>query len=150
MFPVSAQKGLVARIQGDEALLARSRVPQLERALAEGLLPAKQEIVREDILAESAEVAAATRSLLEARLAGLREQLQELTDLRGKNQSVIEYMMRKIRSEKEEFEQGLQKYYAVRTVFTDTCSAAAISSAVIVVRRYPKMSRSRGDRDAPT
>ena len=28
-------------------------------------------------------------------------------------------MMRKIRSEKEEFEQGLQKYYAVRSVFTD-------------------------------
>jgi len=58
VFPVSAQKGLVARIQGDEALLARSRVPQLERALAEGLLPAKQEIVREDILAESAEARA--------------------------------------------------------------------------------------------
>ena len=141
VFPVSAQKGLVARIQGDEALLARSRVPQLERALAEGLLPAKQEIVREDILAESAEVAAATRSLLEARLAGLREQLQELTDLRGKNQSVIEYMMRKIRSEKEEFEQGLQKYYAVRTVFTDLANNLFAHMGLDAVRDETRRTR---------
>ena len=119
VFPVSAQKGLVARIQHDAPLLERSRIPALERALSDDLLPTKQEIVREDTLAETREVSAQTRALLEARLAGLREQLQELTDLRGKNQSVIEYMMRKIRSEKEEFEQGLQKYYAVRSVFSN-------------------------------
>ena len=141
VFPVSAQKGLVARIQGDEALLARSRIPQLERALAEDLLPTKQEIVREDTLAETAEVAAATRSLLEARLAGLREQLQELTDLRGKNQSVIEYMMRKIRSEKEEFEQGLQKYYAVRTVFTDLANNLFAHMGLDAVRDETRRTR---------
>ncbi len=141
VFPVSAQKGLVARIQGDEALLARSRILQLERALAKDLLPAKQEIVREDILAETAEVAAATRSLLEARLAGLREQLQELTDLRGKNQSVIEYMMRKIRSEKEEFEQGLQKYYAVRTVFTDLANNLFAHMGLDAVRDETRRTR---------
>ena len=141
VFPVSAQKGLVARIQGDEAVLARSRIPQLERALAEDLLPAKQEIVREDTLAETAEVAAATRSLLEARLAGLREQLQELTDLRGKNQSVIEYMMRKIRSEKDEFEQGLQKYYAVRTVFTDLANNLFAHMGLDAVRDETRRTR---------
>ena len=119
VFPVSAQKGLVARIQDDAPLLERSRIPALERALSDDLLPTKQEIVREDTLAETREVSAQTRALLEARLSGLREQLQELTDLRGKNQSVIEYMMRKIRTEKEEFEQGLQKYYAVRSVFSN-------------------------------
>jgi len=97
--------------------------------------------VREDILAESAEVAAATRSLLEARLAGLREQLQELTDLRGKNQSVIEYMMRKIRSEKEEFEQGLQKYYAVRTVFTDLANNLFAHMGLDAVRDETRRTR---------
>jgi hypothetical protein len=118
VFPVSAQKGLVARIQGDSALLARSRLGALERALTEDLLPTKQEIVRDGTLAETDDLILQTRGLLEARLAGLREQLHELTDLRGKNQSVIEYMMRKIRSEKTEFEEGLQKYYAVRSVFS--------------------------------
>ncbi|AUL99231.1 GTPase [Rhodocyclaceae bacterium] len=119
VFPVSAQKGLVGRINRDAALLERSRLPALERALAQELLPAKQEIVRDSIHGETEDLVAQAGALLQARLAGLREQLQELTDLRGKNQSVIEYMMRKIRAEKEEFEQGLQKYYAVRSVFTN-------------------------------
>lgn len=118
VFPVSAQKGLVGRISGDEVLVERSRLSELERALAEDLLPTKQEIVRDSTLAEVDDLVRQTDTLLGARLSGLREQLQELTDLRGKNQSVIEYMMRKIRSEKTEFEQGLQKYYAVRSVFS--------------------------------
>ncbi len=118
VFPVSAQKGLVARITSDDALLARSRLPALELALSEDLLPAKREIIGDSVVGETADVVAQARSLVHARLAGLREQLGELTDLRGKNQSVIEYMMRKIRSEKDEFDQGLQKYYAVRSVFS--------------------------------
>lgn len=119
VFPVSAQKGLVGRINGDASLLARSRLPELERALTEDLLPTKQEIVRHNTLGETGDLVLQTTSLLQARLSGVREQLQELTDLRGKNQNVIEYMMRKIRIEKEEFEEGLQKYYAVRSVFSN-------------------------------
>ncbi len=118
VFPVSAQKGLVARIQRDPALEAKSRLPALEQALSEDVLPTKQEIVRESTMRETADLVQRTRELLEARLRGVHEQLRELTDLRGKNQSVIEYMMRKIRTEKSEFEQGLQKYYAVRSVFS--------------------------------
>jgi hypothetical protein len=118
VFPVSAQKGLVGRINGDTALVARSRISELERALAEDVLPTKREIVRDNSLSEVGDLVRQTRELLEARLTGLNEQLRELTDLRGKNQNVIEYMMRKIRSEKTEFEQGLQKYYAVRSVFS--------------------------------
>lgn len=118
VFPVSAQKGLVARVTRDAALLERSRLPLLERALTEDLLPTKQDIVRDNTLGETTELVDQTRALLQARLDGVREQLQELTDLRGKNQSVIEYMMRKIRAEKDEFEEGLQKYYAVRSVFS--------------------------------
>ncbi|HHW65230.1 MAG TPA: GTPase [Rhodocyclaceae bacterium] len=156
VFPVSAQKALVARIQGDAPLLQRSRIPALERALSDDLLPTKQEIVRDDTLAETAEVTAATRALLEARLAGLSEQLQELTDLRGKNQSVIEYMMRKIRSEKEEFEQGLQKYYAVRSVFSNLTNSLLDHMGLDALRDETRRTReamlestfTRGLRDA--
>jgi hypothetical protein len=41
-----------------------------------------------------------------------------VTELRGKNKGVVEYMMGKVRAEKEEFESGLQRYYAVRSVFS--------------------------------
>ncbi len=118
VFPVSAQKGLVAKINRDVQLLARSRLAELEHALSAELIPAKQAIVCENTGAEAANAIARARSILHTRRQNLAEQLAELTDLRGKNQSVIEYMMRKVRSEKDEFERGLQRYYAVRSVFS--------------------------------
>lgn len=118
VFPVSAQKGLVAKINGDAALLARSRLPELEAALSGELIPAKRDIVCESTESEFGDVARRVRSLLDSRLGGLHEQLGELTELRGKNRGVVEYMMGKVRAEKEEFEEGLQRYYAVRSVFS--------------------------------
>lgn len=118
IFPVSAQKGLVAKINGDNALLERSRLPLLESALSEELIPAKRDIVCENTESEFGDVSRRVRGLLESRLAGLREQLTELTELRGKNKGVVEYMMGKVRAEKDEFESGLQRYYAVRSVFS--------------------------------
>lgn len=141
VFPVSAQKGLVARVNGDAELLQRSRISSLEQALTGELLPAKQDIVRDDTQAETSEVFAQTRGLLEARLASLREQLQELTDLRGKNQSVIEYMMRKIRTEKEDFEQGLQKYYAVRSVFSSLTNSLLSNIGMDALRDETRRTR---------
>ena len=118
IFPVSAQKGLVAKINDNQELLKRSRLADLEFALSEELIPGKQEIVHENTTAEFSDIYMRSRGLLESRLAGLREQLGELTELRGKNKGVVEYMMGKVRVEKEEFESGLQRYYAVRSVFS--------------------------------
>lgn len=119
VFPVSAQKALLAKVSQDVALLERSRIGALESALSSELLPTRQQIIRENALMETGEIIRRASELLHTRLIGLREQLKEMADLRGKNQSVIEYMMRKVRAEKEEFDQGLQKYHAVRNVFTN-------------------------------
>lgn len=118
VFPVSAQKGLVAKINRDADLLARSRLPALEAALSDELIPAKREIVCESTDAEFGDVVRRVRALLDSRQDGLREQLDELRELRGKNRGVVGYMMGKVRAEKEEFEAGLQRYYAVRSVFS--------------------------------
>ncbi|MBE2259402.1 MAG: dynamin family protein [Candidatus Accumulibacter sp.] len=118
VFPVSAQKALLAKINGDRQLLDRSRLSELELALSEELIPAKQEIVRDNTESEFSDCYLRTRGLLESRLTGLREQVTELTELRGKNKGVVEYMMGKVRLEKEEFDTGLQRYYAVRSVFS--------------------------------
>ena len=118
IFPISAQKGLVAKINNDPDLLKRSRLPELELALSQELIPAKQEIVHDNTASEFADINMRMRGLLESRLAGLREQLGELAELRGKNKGVVEYMIGKVRVEKEEFEAGLQRYYAVRSIFS--------------------------------
>ena len=119
IFPVSAQKGLVAKINEDGALLRKSRLLQLEQAMATELVPAKQDIVRDSTMVEFSDVYGGVKQVLDVRLNDIRAQLKELSDLRGKNKGMVEYMMGKVNIEKEEFELALQRYYAVRSVFTN-------------------------------
>jgi hypothetical protein len=119
VYPVSAQKALLAKVNGDDALLAKSRLPELERALSERLIPAKRDIVGSATLAEVTALAARARALLDTRQAGVSEQLAELRALRGKNQDVVQHMMDRVRDEKEAFERGLARQTALRSVFTE-------------------------------
>lgn len=118
VFPVSAQKGLVARITGDAALLDRSRLPALEQALFEQLITAKKDIVRQQLQDELLALSSAQLGLLQARSRGIVEQLVELNSLRGKNQNMISHMIRRIEVEKKEFDASLYTLQATRSVFT--------------------------------
>jgi Dynamin family len=118
VFAASAQKALLAKVNGDDALLARSRLPALEQSLSQKLIPAKRDIVGAASQAELRALAAGVRAILDARTSGIAEQLAELTALRGKNQDVVGHMMERVREEKELFERGLARYTALRNVFT--------------------------------
>ena len=118
IFPTSAQKGLLAKINGDEALLIQSRLPALEKALSDELIPSKKEIVRDNTKNEIEDLIANSNMILESRVAGVIEQLDELRGLRGKNEDVVEHMMNKVKVDKENFEKGLQRFQALRSVFS--------------------------------
>jgi hypothetical protein len=117
IFPVSAQKGLVAKVTSDPLLLSRSRLPELERALSRELVPNQQAIVREQVRREFDEAFAVTHAVLSARKRNLVEQVFELDGLRGKNRTAVEQMARRIRVERAEFEQSLRELQALRSVF---------------------------------
>jgi hypothetical protein len=119
VFPVSAQKALLAKVNGDDALLARSRLPALETALSGRLIPAKREIVGGAIGAEIHALTAGARATLDARRQSVEAQLAELRELRGKNQDVAVHLMNRIRDEKALFERGLTRFTALRSVFTE-------------------------------
>ena len=118
VFAASAQKALSAKVNGDDALLARSRLPALESSLSQKLIPAKREIVGAASQGEVRSLAAAVHAILDARIAGISEQLSELKALRGKNQDVVGHMMERVREEKDLFERGLARFTALRNVFT--------------------------------
>lgn len=118
IFPVSAQKGLLAKVNSDEALLAKSRVLELEKALSNELIPAKKEIVRDNTQNEIEDLIANSHVILDARFSGVNDQLLELRGLRGKNEDVVEHMMNKVKVDKENFEQGLQRFQALRSIFS--------------------------------
>ena len=156
VFGVSAQKALVAKVNGDDALLARSRLPALETALTGRLIPAKREIIGAATQTDVRALATGVRAILDARLAGIVEQLNELTALRGKNLDVIEHMMDRIREEKDLFERGLTRYTALRNVFTqqtnelfDVIGLSALRSNASRTRdRMEKSQFTKGVRDA--
>lgn len=118
IFPISAQKALLAKVNSDDALLAKSRLPELEKALSEELIPSKKEIVRDNTQHEIEDLINNSYMILEARLQGLNEQLGELKGLRGKNEDVVEHMMSKVKVDKENFEKGLQRFQALRSIFS--------------------------------
>jgi hypothetical protein len=117
IYPVSAQKALVGKINGDMALLEKSRLGALEAALFNELIPAKKDIIRKQLADDMALLVGAQQSMLGARIRDLVEQLQELKSLRGKNQSVVAHMMRRIDIEKKEFDGSLFKLAGTRSVF---------------------------------
>ncbi|EUJ11127.1 dynamin family protein [Methylophilaceae bacterium 11] len=118
IFPTSAQKGLLAKVNGDESLLEQSRLPLLEKALSDELIPSKKEIVRDNTKNEIDDLITNTNLILESRISGVLEQLEELRGLRGKNEDVVEHMMNKVKVDKENFEKGLQRFQALRSVFS--------------------------------
>ncbi|MEO7494341.1 MAG: dynamin family protein [Massilia sp.] len=117
VYPVSAQKALVAKINADMALFEKSRLGALETALFNELIPTKKEIVRSQLAEDMAQLVGAQQSMIGARIRDIVEQLQELKSLRGKNKTVVEHMMRRIDIEKKEFDASLFKLQGTRSVF---------------------------------
>jgi predicted GTPase len=141
IFPVSAQKGLLAKVNGDEALLARSRLADLEKALSEELISAKQSIVRDHTEAELGDLLENTLSLLDTRRKGVEEQLSELKGLQGKNQDVVEHIMSKIANDKQSFEKGLQQFQALRSIYSQQSIKLFSQIGMDILRDEVKVAR---------
>jgi hypothetical protein len=135
VFPVSAHKGLVGRVNQDMALFERSRIGELEAALFNELIPARQDILRGQLREDMEAITAGQQALLGARIRDLVEQLQELDSLRGKNQGVIAHMMRRVEMEKKEFDASLFKLQGTRAVFTTLSTELYSSIGMDVLQR---------------
>jgi len=118
IFPVSAQRGLLAKIKGDDALLQKSRLPLLEQALSNNLVPRRREIMRRNTQGDLAELFDRSRAVLETRRRHVEEQRDELLALRGKNSSMVAQMVSRARAEKARFERGLASFQALRSVYS--------------------------------
>jgi len=116
VIPVSAQKGLVAKVTADADLLQASQLLVLEHALAEGVMGQRQKILRAAVAVGIGEIKLEAGRAIHIRRRDLAEQLMELRGLRGKNVSVIRHMRSRIVQEQAEFDSGGAKIHAVRSV----------------------------------
>ena len=116
VIPVSAQKGLVAKVTRDKELLKASRLPMLELALAEGVMGQRQKILRSAVASGITDLRVEAGRAIHIRRRDLAEQMDELRGLRGKNASVIKHMRSRIEQEQAEFDTSGAKIHAVRSV----------------------------------
>ncbi len=116
VIPVSAQKGLVAKVTGDNALLQASQLPLLERALSEGMMGQRRQILRGAISTGITDLRQETGRVINIRRRDLSEQMMELRGLRGKNTTIIKHMRTRIENEQTEFDASGSRIHAVRAI----------------------------------
>ena len=116
VYPLSARLALSARIDGDAAALAASRLPALEEALSTELLPRRREVI-ERLVGETAQniEQQATRRLADQRRL-IAEQMLELRGLRGKNGGKVQLMIQRVDQEMADFERCTDRLVALRGV----------------------------------
>ena len=116
VIAVSAQKGLVAKVNNDAALLQASQLPVLELALSHGVMGQRQKILQQAVATGIGELRVEAGRAINIRRRDLAEQMIELKGLRGKNTSVIRHMRARIEQEQGDFDVSGAKIHAVRSV----------------------------------
>ena len=113
---ISAQKGLVAKVRGDAALLHASQLNVLERALSESVMAQRQSILYAAVAACVSELNNTAARLLQIRYRDLAEQKMELGSLKGKNITSIQQMRLRVEPEEADFFASGARIHAVRSV----------------------------------
>ena len=116
VIAVSAQKGLVAKVSNDDALLQQSCLPALEKALGSGMVGKRQRILGRAMASSIGSLRGEAGRSINIRKRDLAEQMMELKGLQGKNSGVIKNMRARISQEQAEFDLGGAKIHAVRSV----------------------------------
>ncbi|VAX02600.1 hypothetical protein MNBD_GAMMA19-452, partial [hydrothermal vent metagenome] len=116
IYPVSAQKGLLARVKNNEELLKKSGLLALEATLSDDVLPAKQYLVRENIVSRIGSMVEITRGILVERHEAVQQQLDELRSLSGKSADVLMETMQKLRTEQSIYQKDVENFQTSRHV----------------------------------
>ncbi|SFR82819.1 Replication fork clamp-binding protein CrfC (dynamin-like GTPase family) [Marinobacter daqiaonensis] len=75
VIPVSAKQGLTAKAKGNDALLTRSELPNLERLLVGRILKHKEELITQSLINDLLGMLQNSQAAMQARLENLEEEL---------------------------------------------------------------------------
>jgi GTPase SAR1 family protein len=119
VVPVSAQQGLIGKIKYDHAMVSKSGLPALERKLSDDIIPAKQALLRKKIVQEIGGIIETTKATINARLVATKAELKELRGMSGKNQDVIQEMVKKVARDQEAYDHKLEHVDSTRQVLIE-------------------------------
>ena len=110
VMALSAQKALLARIRGDDVLLERSGIRELEDLLADEIVPAKQEILRAAVVKEMGTMVEGSLQSVMTQLTANQAELQELSKLSGKNREVAKSMLARLEKDRATYIRHMESF----------------------------------------
>ena len=116
VLPVSAQKGLVAKVGSNDSLLQASGLPAFEDLLANGIMGQRQKVLQAAVRTNVQQLQLQVERVINMRRSDHDDQLAELCGLRGKNATVIASMRARIEAEHKEFDQSASRIQAMRNI----------------------------------
>ena len=114
VFPISAQKGLLAKVKNDQDLLQKSGLAELESYLGRDVLSIKQQIILDTVGSDVGQMLDNSRSVLSGKLTNTKHQLEEMEELSGKSDDVITALMEKTRSEQSQYMRDVESFQQSR------------------------------------
>lgn len=114
VFPVSAQKGLLAKIRGNTELLARSNLPALEALLGDDILPQRQQVIWDSVLGVLDRAMEDVHVPLSSQLENLNGQINELEAVRGNNDDIVQQLLVKAKEKKNAYYESVKTFQLSR------------------------------------
>ncbi|MGZ5597529.1 MAG: dynamin family protein [Usitatibacter sp.] len=110
IFAISAQKGLLGKIRDDAGLLKKSGLEDLERYLADQIVPMKRQILCKAVVNEIGGMMTSSRASVAKKQQINQVEIAELNGLVGKSREVVTKLWGKITSEKNAYNSALAEY----------------------------------------
>ncbi len=119
VVPVSAQKGLIAKIKNDRLMLNRSGLPKLEDKLSVDLIDKKQSLIQKKVQRELGVMVKSTRDVYLSRLNTLVKERHEILNLRGQSKSVLVTLSEQLQSQSKQLSQAMDDYHKTVRIMND-------------------------------
>ncbi|MFQ5470584.1 MAG: dynamin family protein [Gammaproteobacteria bacterium] len=114
VFPVSAQKALLAKIKNNDELLRQSNLGNLELLLANDIVPEKQRVVWDSIVSGLDQAIDEVFNPIASELNDINSQLTELSTLQNKNEDVVKHLIKKAKVHKIAYLESVKSFQASR------------------------------------
>lgn len=143
VFPISAQKALLAKSRGDADLLKQSGITTIENHLADVIMPTKQQIIWQSITGEVGQSLENIHSAVKAQADSARAELEQLQAMCGKNVDVFQHMMNKTRQQQavylkdvEHFQASHRRIVHQSKIILNTLSPDSIDKLIAETRKH--------------
>jgi hypothetical protein len=119
VVPVSAQKGLIAKVRNNRLLLNRSGLPALEDKLSVDLIDKKQLLIQKKIQRELGVMVKSTKDIYVSRLNALVKERQEILNLRGKSKSMLVTLSKQLQVQSRRLTLAMDDYHKTARIMND-------------------------------